>query len=338
MVRYHAWHLVSHRDICAIAHVAIFFCAGTIPVLKKAIREWRDKRKSCVWVLINSRNRSGSCSENCGFVLLNSWDAIPRMEFCIPRMECRIPRAAPRIPRNSPRAPRMAFALRECFSWNWGGPQASETYHAIIVRYSMKTSTNMQYYRYKYENYRCRASRAQGWWWWWRWRFAWCWYRDIAGGHGKALLLPRVCVPLKHHLRRTTFPERNVFEFRMLTKSAPNFPHILGPFWLRASNIPQISRQMPHPELPGKVTERITGEPLQGVTALGKSRGPPRRSPESPAEPSRRPSQRPLRTSLRGNFPRKQSDPLPGTSEAETMLKSACEIPRWPRAVAYFTA
>ena len=50
------------------------------------------------------------------FVLLKSWDAIPRMEIRIPRMEFRIPRAAPRIPRNSPRAPRMAFSLRECFS------------------------------------------------------------------------------------------------------------------------------------------------------------------------------------------------------------------------------
>ena len=61
-------------------------------------------------------------------VLLKSWDAIPRMEFRIPRMELRIPRVAPRIPRNSPRAPRMACSRRERFSWNWGGPQASEFY------------------------------------------------------------------------------------------------------------------------------------------------------------------------------------------------------------------
>ena len=60
------------------------------------------------------------------FVLIKSWEAIPRMEFRIPRMEFPIPRAAPRIPRNSPRAPRMALSLRERFSWNWGGPQASE--------------------------------------------------------------------------------------------------------------------------------------------------------------------------------------------------------------------
>ena len=50
------------------------------------------------------------------FVLLKSWDAIPRMEFRIPRMGFRIARAAPRIPRNSLRALRMAFSLRERFS------------------------------------------------------------------------------------------------------------------------------------------------------------------------------------------------------------------------------
>ena len=71
-----------------------------------------------MWLPTNSGNRSGSCSENCGFpvVLLRSWDVIPRMKFRIPRMEFRIPRIAPR----------MAFSLRERFSWNWGGPQASE--------------------------------------------------------------------------------------------------------------------------------------------------------------------------------------------------------------------
>ena len=60
------------------------------------------------------------------FVLLKSWDAIPRMEFRIPRMEFRIPRVAPRIPRNSPRAPRMAFSLRERSSWNLGASRASD--------------------------------------------------------------------------------------------------------------------------------------------------------------------------------------------------------------------
>ena len=61
------------------------------------------------------------------FVLLKSWEAIPRMELRIPRISFRIPRAALRIPQSSPRAPRMAFSLLERFSWNWGGPQASDT-------------------------------------------------------------------------------------------------------------------------------------------------------------------------------------------------------------------
>ena len=63
------------------------------------------------------------------FVLLKSWDAIPRVEFRIPRVEFRIPRAALRIPWNSPRAPRMAFSLRErFFSGNWGGPRLLSSY------------------------------------------------------------------------------------------------------------------------------------------------------------------------------------------------------------------
>ena len=67
------------------------------------------------------------------FVLLKSWDAIPRVDFRIPRREFRIPRAAPRISRNAPRAPRMAFSLRERFSWNWGGSQASENSQRFLT-------------------------------------------------------------------------------------------------------------------------------------------------------------------------------------------------------------
>ena len=74
-----------------------------------------------------------------GFVLIKLWEAIPRMEFRIPRMEFPIPRAAPRIPRNSPRAPRMAFSLRERFSWNWGGPQASELQSLSFVSKWLRT-------------------------------------------------------------------------------------------------------------------------------------------------------------------------------------------------------
>ena len=50
-----------------------------------------------------------------GFVLIKSWEAIPRMEFRIPRMEFPIPRAVPRIPRNSPRAPRMPLFTPRAF-------------------------------------------------------------------------------------------------------------------------------------------------------------------------------------------------------------------------------
>ena len=49
------------------------------------------------------------------FVLLKSWDAIPRMEFRIPRTAFRIPKAAPRIPRNSPRAPRNGLFTPRAF-------------------------------------------------------------------------------------------------------------------------------------------------------------------------------------------------------------------------------
>ena len=40
---------------------------GTTPILEKTLRECWGKWKSFTWVPINSGNRSGSCSENCGF-------------------------------------------------------------------------------------------------------------------------------------------------------------------------------------------------------------------------------------------------------------------------------
>ena len=117
------------EDILRIYHSfqnAKIWCAGTTPILKK-----RSENAGV------NENLSGGFAaipgiaprvapRIVGFVLIKSWEAIPRIEFRIPRMEFPIPRAAPRIPRNSPRAPRMAFSLRERFSWNWGGPQASE--------------------------------------------------------------------------------------------------------------------------------------------------------------------------------------------------------------------
>ena len=47
--------------------VVIFLRAGTTPILEKTLREWRGKWKYFMRVPINSGNRSGSCSENCGF-------------------------------------------------------------------------------------------------------------------------------------------------------------------------------------------------------------------------------------------------------------------------------
>ena len=64
--------LHQHRSIeCSslklLARESVLWCAGTTPILKKNLREWRGKWKSFIWVPINSGNRSGSCSENCGF-------------------------------------------------------------------------------------------------------------------------------------------------------------------------------------------------------------------------------------------------------------------------------
>ena len=86
-----------------------FLCAGTTPILEKTLRECRGKWKSSCGFPSIPRIAPGVAPRSLVFVLLKSWDAIPRMEF-------RILRAAPRIPRNSPIAPRMAFSLRERFS------------------------------------------------------------------------------------------------------------------------------------------------------------------------------------------------------------------------------
>ena len=46
----------------------VFWGVGTTPILEKTLRECRSKWKSfIIWLPINSGNRSGSCSENCGF-------------------------------------------------------------------------------------------------------------------------------------------------------------------------------------------------------------------------------------------------------------------------------
>ena len=91
--------------------------AGTTPILEKDAprMEGPIENISCGFPSIPGI-APGVAPRIVVFVLLKSWDAIPRMEFRIPRIEFRIPRVAPRIPRNAPRAPRMAFSLRERFS------------------------------------------------------------------------------------------------------------------------------------------------------------------------------------------------------------------------------
>ena len=84
---------------------------------KKTLREWRCKWKSCIGC---PSITPGVALRIVVFVLLKSWDAMPRMEFRVPRISFWIPRAAPRIPRNSPRAARMALSLRERFSLKLG--------------------------------------------------------------------------------------------------------------------------------------------------------------------------------------------------------------------------
>ena len=87
--------------------------AGTTPILEKKAPRMLGKMKI---FHVGSHQFQELLRELWFFVLLKSWDVIPRMEFRIPTMEFRIPRVAQRIPRNSPRALRMAFSLRECFA------------------------------------------------------------------------------------------------------------------------------------------------------------------------------------------------------------------------------
>ena len=97
---------------------------------KKTLRECRGKWKnpSCGFPSIPGI-APGVAPRIVAFALLKSWDAIPRMEFFIPRMiflnskSCseNTPELSQRL-----RAPRMAFSLRERFSWNWDGSQASD--------------------------------------------------------------------------------------------------------------------------------------------------------------------------------------------------------------------
>ena len=84
------------------------------------------KWKCSMWVPINSGNRSRELLREFWFriaqvVRHHSENGILHSEnYFLNTNSCS------RIPRNAPRALRVAFSLRERFSWNWGGPQASE--------------------------------------------------------------------------------------------------------------------------------------------------------------------------------------------------------------------
>ena len=85
------------------------WCSGTTPILKKRSENaGANENLSCGFPSIPGI-APGVAPRIMVFILLKSWDAIPRMEFRIPRMEFQIPRAAPRIPRNSPRELRNIY-------------------------------------------------------------------------------------------------------------------------------------------------------------------------------------------------------------------------------------
>ena len=103
-----------------------FWCAGTTPILEKTLRECRGKWTFFGWVRGHSGNRSESCSENCGFridqvVRGHSENGISYSENGISNSES-CSENTPELSESS----ENGLSLRERFSWNWGGPQASE--------------------------------------------------------------------------------------------------------------------------------------------------------------------------------------------------------------------
>ena len=89
---------------------------GPPQLLKKMLRERMGKSESSMWVLINSGNRSESCSEICGFRITQVMRRHSENKISHSENFFRTLRAAPRIHRNAPRAPRKAFSLQERFS------------------------------------------------------------------------------------------------------------------------------------------------------------------------------------------------------------------------------
>ena len=60
-------HFAARQNKGVVSLACISCAQGPPQFSKKTLREWRAKWKSFMWVPINSGNRSGSCSENCGF-------------------------------------------------------------------------------------------------------------------------------------------------------------------------------------------------------------------------------------------------------------------------------
>ena len=67
---------------------------------------------------------------SCSSCSIKSWDAIPRMEFCIPRMEFQFRELLREYPGTLRELREWPFHSESVFPQNWGGPQASD-YSAI---------------------------------------------------------------------------------------------------------------------------------------------------------------------------------------------------------------
>ena len=128
----------TYRSFKHLAHQK-FWCAGTTPILEKTLREGRGKWKYFRWIRGNCGNRSESCSENCGFridqvVRGHSENGISYSENGISNSES----CSENTPELSESSENGSFTPR-AFSWNWGGPQASEKLFCLLAAKHDKT-------------------------------------------------------------------------------------------------------------------------------------------------------------------------------------------------------
>ena len=109
-------------------HPNFWWCAGDHPSFrKKTLWECMGKWNIFMWVPSNSGNRSRSCSENCGFRIAqilrrHSENGISRSENYFPNSES----CSENTPERSQSSKNWPFHSESVFSWNWGGPQASD--------------------------------------------------------------------------------------------------------------------------------------------------------------------------------------------------------------------